>query len=85
MAKDILGNVLKPGDKVIFNGLIYDIVEINENRVFGGHIQGNKGTSLKIPDNITLSCDLPFDADKPFNGCVLKVPANNEGDGAKPN
>lgn len=86
MAKDILGNVMKVGDKVVFNGMVCDVVEINENRIIGGQHMTGKGVSgIKIPDIMTLSIDLPFDSDKPFNAFVCKVPANNESGDAKPN
>lgn len=86
MAKDVLGNIVKVGNKVLFNGSIYEVKAINENRLLGGHIQGNKGMGIKIPDSMTLEMDIQYDADKPVNFVVCREPSNNEGEGiAKPN
>lgn len=75
MAKDSLGNTLRVNDKVLFNGLIYTIKEIQENRILGGkHMTQNRGMAIKIPDSIVLEVELPFDAEKPFNGFVVKTP-----------
>lgn len=79
MAKDALGNTLRIGQKVMFNGMIYTIKDLQENRVLGSGKFISKGVSgMKIPDNITLEIDLPFDADKPFNGIVCQTPKEDE-------
>jgi hypothetical protein len=84
MAKDILGNTINPGDKMMFNGMICTVKEINENRVIGGKsMTGRSITGMKIPDVLTLEIDLPFECDKPFNGVVVKTPP--EMNDAKPN
>lgn len=80
MATDILGNKLKVGQKVIWNGMVCTIKSIDENRLLGGGKFIAKGIQgMKIPDNITIEIDLPFDAEKPFNGAVCQEPPNNEG------
>lgn len=75
MAKDILGNIVKVGDKVHFNGMICTVKEIQENRILGGKmLSKTQGQGLKIPDNITLEIELTFDGDKPLNAVVVKTP-----------
>ena len=75
MAKDILGNICKPGDKLFMNGVIYTIKEINENRILGGKlVDGRKGMSVKIPDTLVLEADFPFDSEKPINGFLVRIP-----------
>jgi hypothetical protein len=85
MAKDSIGNEMKAGDKLFFNGFIYDIKEINENRVIGGRtLTGKNVSGIKIPDTITIEITLPFEAEKPFNGFIVKTPPEMMEDG-KPN
>lgn len=75
MAKDVLGNVMHLGDKIVFNNMVYTIKDIQENRVLGGRqLSQSKGMVIKIPDTITLEIELPFEADKPFNGYVPRTP-----------
>lgn len=76
MAKDIMGNVIKSGDKMMFNNMIVTVKEINENRIIGGKmIDKNRGMALKIPDSIVFELEFPFDSDKgPINGVVIKIP-----------
>lgn len=76
MAKDILGNTVKVGDKIHFNGLICTVKEISENRLLGGKaLANNRGMAIKIPDNMVLEIDVTFDADKPINAVVVKTPS----------
>ena len=78
MAKDILGNEIKVGDKVMFQGMVFNVKELNENRVIGGKTMTGKNiTGIKIPDVLTLEIDLQFDAEKPFNGVVVKTPPDD--------
>ena len=80
MAKDILGNTVKVGDKVVFNNMVCTVKDIQENRVLGGKmITFNKGTGIKIPDNMTLEIDVQFDGDKPLNIFVVKQPTETVG------
>lgn len=75
MAKDILGNIVRVGDKIHFNGLICTVKEISENRLLGGKAMSqNRGIAIKIPDNMVLELDITFDADKPINAVVVKTP-----------
>lgn len=75
MAKDLMGNNVKPGDKLFLNGVVYTVKEINENRILGGKAMSqNRGIAIKIPDNLVVEADFPFDADKPINGFVVKTP-----------
>lgn len=75
MAKDMLGNVMKVGQKVMFNGMVMTVTGLEENRVIGGHKVGNSRLQgMKIPDSLRLELELPFDADKPFNGVVCLEP-----------
>ena len=75
MAKDILGNNVKVGDKIQFNGMIATVKEINENRLLGGKIMDkHRGMAIKIPDMMTLELDIQFDAEKPCNFVVVKTP-----------
>jgi hypothetical protein len=85
MAKDILGNTLKIGDKLFFQGVVYDVEDIQENRLIGGKTMTGKSIQgMKIPDALTLRVTLPFDSNQPFNGFVVKNPEQPNQD-AKPN
>lgn len=75
MAKDILNNTLKIGDKVIFNGSLCTIKEIHEKRIFGGKMTSSThGTSLKIPDTMILEFELTYDEEKPMNMFAVRTP-----------
>lgn len=75
MAKDVMGNIVHVGDKLYLNGVVYTVKEINENRLLGGKAMSqNRGIAIKIPDNLVVEADFPFDSDKPINGFVIKTP-----------
>lgn len=75
MAKDLLGNIVKPGDKLFLQGIVFTVKEINENRILGGKaVSQNRGIAIKIPDNLVVEADFPFDSEKPINGFVVKIP-----------
>jgi hypothetical protein len=75
MAKDIVGNTVHAKDKVMFNGMIYTVIEVTESRVLGGQSVGNnKLAGLKLPGSITLQADLPFEEGKLLNMVVIKDP-----------
>jgi hypothetical protein len=75
MAKDILGNEMKIGDRLLFNNAVYLIKDIQENRIMGGKIAtGRNITGIKVPDVISLEIDLPFNCEQPFNGFIVKTP-----------
>jgi hypothetical protein len=81
MAKDILGNEIKAGEKVMFQGMVFLVKELNENRVIGGKtITGRNVTGIKIPDVMLLEIELQFDAEKPFNGVIVKQPLDSNTD-----
>jgi len=75
----MIGNSMKVGDKIMFNGMICTIKEIQENRIIGGKtMTGRQITGMKVPDILTLEIDLPFECEKPFNGVIVQVPAELE-------
>ena len=75
MAKDLLGNKVNIGDKVVFNSLVCIVKDIKENRILGARIHNDRsGATIKIPDNIVLELDLQYDADKNLNLFVVKTP-----------
>ncbi len=75
MAKDIMGNIVHVGEKLFLNGVVYTVKEINENRLLGGKAMSqNRGIAIKIPDNLVVEVDFPFDSEKPINGFVIKTP-----------
>lgn len=82
--KDMIGNNVKAGDKLLFQNMIYEVEDIQENRLIGGKsITGKNITGMKIPDALTLRITIPFDSNQPFNGVVVKTPL--ELSDAKPN
>lgn len=75
MAKDMIGNEIKPGDKLFFQGMVFNVKDLQENRILGGKtLTGKSVSGMKIPDVITLEIDIAFNADQPVNGCVVKTP-----------
>lgn len=75
MAKDPLGNKITPGSKIFFNGMIFVVKEVNENRVFGSkQITGRNITGMKIPDSMILEAEVPGDFSQPINCYVVKDP-----------
>jgi hypothetical protein len=82
MAKDMVGNEMKVNEVVMFNNMIYTIKDLQENRIIGGHKTGPQSMqAMKIPDMITLEITLPFDAEKPFNGVMIKTPPEQHNKG----
>lgn len=75
MPKDILGNTVRVGDKVLFNNMLCTVTDIQENRVLGAKSTGkSSAVTLKVPDNMTLEIDVTFDTEKPVNLICVKTP-----------
>lgn len=75
MAKDAIGNEIHIGDKLFFQGMVYNVKDVQENRIIGGKtLTGKSVSGVKVPDIMTLEIDLPFNSEQPFNGVVCKTP-----------
>jgi len=75
MAKDILGNILHTGDKIVFRGLICTVKDIHEKRILGTmQSSGKQGMTVKLPDSLVLEVDIQGDFDKPLDCYAVKTP-----------
>lgn len=84
MAKDAIGNEIHIGDKLFFQGMVYNVKDVQENRILGGKtLTGKSVSGIKVPDVMTLEIDLPFNSEQPFNGVVCMTPPDYND--AKPN
>lgn len=74
MAKDMVGNIIKVGHKILLAGNLYTVKEINENRIFGARTSGSRATSMKIQDEIIVEASFPYDSEKAINCVVIQEP-----------
>jgi hypothetical protein len=84
MTVDAVGNNVKEGDIVLFNGLKYTIKSIKDGNIIGASsietlapgkqkIQG-----MVIPGEIIMELALSFNPQQPLNMYCLRVPSNQE-------
>lgn len=78
MAKDVLGNIIRIGDKILYQNILCTVKDIQENRVFGAGLTQKGPTSLKIPDTMVLEMEITYNSEQPVNMVAVRTPANNE-------
>lgn len=87
MAKDSIGNELKVGDLILFNGMLMTVTQIQDAGIIGasGSVQSGKLQGLMVPGQLMCSVAIQFDPSKPVGVFALQNPNPESPKDGKPN